>query len=146
MQKERVLFVCTHNSARSQMAEGLLRYHYGDRYEAFSAGTHPGGVNPFAVEVMREVGIDLSDHRSQHIDDFADSPMDHVVTVCDSAREECPYLPARKRNLHESFADPSAAQGSDEEKRAAFRRARDEIRAWLDSAFGGEKEGRPESG
>lgn len=120
------------------MAEGLLRHDYGDRYEAFSAGTHPGGVNPFAVEVMRELGIDLSGHRSEHIDVYADGTMDYVVTVCDSAREACPYLPARVRNLHESFADPSAATGSAEDKRAAFRHARDAIRAWLDATFGQE--------
>ena len=140
MEKESVLFVCTHNSARSQMAEGLLRHYYGDRYEAYSAGTQPGGVNPFAIEVMKEFGIDLSGHRSEHIDEYADEEMDYVVTVCDSAREECPYLPARKRNLHESFADPSAARGSDDTKRAAFRRARDEIRIWIDETFGIEKD------
>ena len=131
-----VLFVCTHNSARSQMAEGLLRARYGDRYRALSAGTAPGGVNPFAAEVMRELGIDLSGHTSDHVDAFADEALDYVVTVCDSAREACPYIPARKQNLHESFPDPSAAEGSDAEKLAVFRQVRDQIASWLDTTFG----------
>lgn len=131
-----VLFVCTHNSARSQMAEGLLRDRYGDRYRSLSAGTAPGGVNPFAVEVMRELGIDLSAHTSDHVDAYADEPLDIVVTVCDSAREACPYIPARKANLHHSFPDPSAATGTDDEKRAAFRSVRDAIAGWIDETFG----------
>ncbi|NNF57221.1 MAG: arsenate reductase ArsC [Rhodothermaceae bacterium] len=133
-----VLFVCTHNSARSQMAEGLLRARYGDRYRALSAGTAPGGVNPFAVAAMRELGIDLSGHTSDHVEAFADEALDYVVTVCDSAREACPYIPARKRNLHESFPDPSAVEGSDDEKLAAFRTVRDKIGEWIDTTFGQE--------
>ena len=136
MEKEKVLFVCTHNSSRSQMAEGLLRAHYGDRYEVFSAGTQPSGVNPFAVEAMRDLNIDLSNHRSEHIDTFAETPMDYVVTVCDSVRESCPYLPAQQQNIHHSFEDPSAVVGPDAEKLAAFRRIRDEINVWLDETFG----------
>lgn len=136
MAKEKVLFVCTHNSSRSQMAEGLLRAHYGDRYEVFSAGTQPSGVNPFAVAAMRDLDIDLSAHRSEHIDAFAATPMDYVVTVCDSARESCPYFPAQRQNIHYSFEDPSAVVGPDAEKLAAFRRIRDEIKRWLDETFG----------
>ena len=136
MEKETVLFVCTHNSARSQMAEGLLRAHYGDRYAVYSAGTEPSRVNPFAIEAMRDLGIDLSNHRSEHVDQFAQTPLDYVVTVCDSARESCPYLPARLRNIHHSFEDPSAVNGADAMKRAAFRRIRNEIKAWLDETFG----------
>ena len=136
MSKETVLFVCTHNSSRSQMAEGLLRAQYGDRYAVYSAGTQPSGVNPFAVAAMRDLGIDLSDHRSEHIDQFAVTPMDYVVTVCDSARESCPYLPAKQQNIHHSFEDPSAVDGTDAEKLAAFRRIRDEIKVWLDGTFG----------
>lgn len=136
MAKETVLFVCTHNSSRSQMAEGLLRAYYGNRYAAYSAGTQPSGVNPFAIEAMRDLDIDLSGHSSDHIDAFADQPMDHVVTVCDSAREHCPYLPARRRNIHHRFEDPSAVEGTDAEKLAAFRHIRDEIKAWLDETFG----------
>ncbi len=136
MKKETVLFVCTHNSARSQMAEGLLRAHYGDRYAVYSAGTEPSCVNPFAVEAMRDLGIDLSDHRSEHVDQFAQTPIDYVVTVCDSARESCPYLSARLRNIHHCFEDPSAVDGPDAMKLAAFRRIRDEIKHWLDETFG----------
>ena len=131
-----VLFVCTHNSSRSQMAEGLLRDRYGDRYEVHSAGTEPGGVNPFAVEVMDESGIDISDHTSDPIEAFDDMPLDIVVTVCDDAAENCPYIPARKKNVHQGFEDPSAVTGTDEEKRAAFRRIRDELTDWIDETFG----------
>ena len=136
MPKETVLFVCTHNSSRSQMAEGLLRAYYGDRYDVYSAGTQPSGVNPFAVEAMRDLGIDLSGHRSEHVDQFAETPMDYVVTVCDSARENCPYFPAQQQNIHHSFEDPSAVDGADAAKLAAFRRIRDEIKDWLDVTFG----------
>jgi arsenate reductase (thioredoxin) len=145
MEKESVLFVCTHNSARSQMAEGLLRALHGDRFESFSAGTHPSRVNPFATAAMAEIGIDISEHRSESIDLYADRPIDHVVTVCDSARESCPYLPARKANIHKRFDDPSAVDGSDEEKLAAFRRVRDEIREWLQIHFGVARPAQPTS-
>ncbi len=136
MEKQKILFVCTHNSSRSQMAEGLLRAYYGDHYEVYSAGTQPSGVNPFATQAMEDLGIDLSGHRSDHVDAYADTPMDYVVTVCDSARESCPYIPARQQNIHRRFEDPSAVTGADAEKLAAFRRIRDEIRTWLDEAFG----------
>ena len=115
------------------MAEGLLRARYGDRYRALSAGTAPGGVNPFAVAAMDELGIDLSSHTSDHVDAFTGEALDYVVTVCDSAREACPYIPARKQNLHESFPDPSAAEGSNAEKLAVFRTIRDQIADWLDT-------------
>lgn len=118
------------------MAEGLLRARYGDRFRSLSAGTAPGGVNPFAIEVMRELGIDLSSHTSDHVDAFTDEDLDIVVTVCDSAREVCPYIPARKANLHHSFPDPSAATGSDDDKRAAFRSVRDQIAVWMEETFG----------
>ena len=133
---ETVLFVCTHNSSRSQVAEGLLRDRYGGRYEVHSAGTDPGGVNPFAVEVMKEIGIDISDHTSDSIDAYADAPLDIVVTVCDDAAENCPYIPAEKENLHRGFEDPSAVEGDDDKKRAAFRRIRDELSDWIDETFG----------
>ena len=137
MDKQKVLFVCTHNSSRSQMAEGLLRAHYGHRYEVYSAGTQPSGVNPLAIEAMNDLGIDLSGHRSDHVDAYADTPMDYVVTVCDSARESCPFIPALQQNIHHRFEDPSAVNGADAEKLAAFRRIRDEIHTWLDETFGG---------
>ncbi len=130
-----VLFVCTHNSSRSQMAEGLLRGRYGNRYEVHSAGTNPGGVNPFAVAVMDEIGIDVSDHASDPIEAYDDTPLDVVVTVCDDAAENCPYIPARKKNLHRGFEDPSAVKSAEEEKRAAFRRIRDELADWIDETF-----------
>lgn len=133
--RKQVLIVCTHNSARSQMAEGLLRALGGDRYEVYSAGTEPSRVHPLAIAAMQEIGIDLSSHRSKHVDTYADVLMDYVVTVCDSAKESCPYVPAREQVIHQSFEDPSAAQGSEEERLATFRRVRDEIRAWLERTF-----------
>ena len=135
MAKTSVLFVCTHNSARSQMAEGLLRDRYGDRYDVYSAGTERTHVRPLATAVMEEVNVDLSDHHSKTIDDLGDRTFDVVVTVCDAAREACPYLPAEEENLHRSFEDPSSAQGTDEERRAVFRRVRDALADWIDETF-----------
>ena len=117
------------------MAEGLLRAEHGDRFTAYSAGIKPQGVNPLAVEVMREIGIDITGHRSQHIDEFEPASMDFVVTVCDGARDACPYVPALSRNVHRSFSDPSAVRGTNAEKLAAFRAARDKIRTWLTEKF-----------
>jgi arsenate reductase len=131
-----VLFVCTHNSSRSQMAEGLLRDLYGDHYDVHSAGMRPGGVNPFAVEVMDELSIDLSGHTSDPVYAYTDRSLDIVVTVCDDAAESCPYVQAEKQNLHHGFDDPSAVTGTDDEKRAAFRRVRDELVDWIDATFG----------
>lgn len=135
-ERDSVLFVCTHNSARSQMAEGLLRDGFGDRFEVFSAGTEKTRVRPQAIAVMEERNVDLSEHQSQTIEEVTEGrTFDYVVTVCDSAREACPYLPARKANLHHSFEDPSAASGSEEEKLAVFRRVRDEIDEWITHTF-----------
>jgi len=131
-----VLFVCTHNSSRSQMAEGLLRARCGDRYEVRSAGTNPSDINPFAVAVMEEIGIDISDHTSDSVDPYSETAPDIVVTVCDDAAENCPYIPARKENLHRGFDDPSAMEGPDERKRAVFRRVRDELAEWIEATFG----------
>lgn len=125
--KKKVLFLCTGNSCRSQMAEGWLRHLAGDRYEAASAGTQPAGLNPDAVEVMRELGIDIAAHQSKHLNQFLDVRFDHVITVCDRAREACPIFPGASSMLHWSFDDPAAARGSDEERRAVFKRVRDEI-------------------
>jgi len=133
--KKKVLFICTHNSARSQMAEGLLNALGGDRYEAFSAGTESSEVRPQAIEVMREIGIDISDHTSKNLDLFLDKALDLVVTVCDRAKESCPYFPGEKEVLHKGFEDPSAARGTDEEKKRVFRRVRDEIRDWIEKTF-----------
>ncbi len=136
MPKPSVLFICTHNSARSQMAEGLLRVKYGDHYDVHSAGTEKTHVRPLAIQAMANIGIDISDHTSKTIDEVTDGQtFDVVVTVCDHAREACPYVPGRKQNLHRSFEDPAAAVGTDEERLAVFRRVRDEIADWIDQTF-----------
>jgi len=127
MSKQRVLILCTGNSARSQMAEGLLRHEAGDRFEVHSAGTKPSTVRPEAIAVMNEIGIDISGHRSKSVDEFVGQDLDYVVTVCDNARESCPVFPARTRRMHWPFEDPAAVQGSDDERRAAFRKIRDQI-------------------
>jgi arsenate reductase len=127
----RVLFLCTHNSSRSQMAEGLLRAHGGNRYVVFSAGTHPRSVHPLSIQVMREIGIDISEaagNRAKSLDEFAgQQPMDLVVTVCDGAAEKCPYFPGARRQEHWGFPDPSGVQGTEEERLAAFHSVRDAI-------------------
>lgn len=135
-QKKKVLFICTHNSARSQMAEGFLRALYGNKFNAYSAGTHPSRVNPYAIEVMKEKNIDLSDHTSKNIDQFREMEFDYVVTVCDGAEETCPVFPNGKKLLHRRFEDPSQGNGSEEEKRVLFRRVRDEINSWIIETFG----------
>lgn len=126
----RVLFLCTHNSARSQMAEGLLRSRGGDAYEVFSAGTQSRSVHPLAIKAMREIGIDISTHWSKGIEEFtAESPMDLVITVCDDAAEACPFFPRARQQIHWGFSDPSQATGSEEERLATFRHVRDQIAA-----------------
>ena len=131
---KRVLILCTGNSARSQMAEGLLRELGGGRFEVESAGTRPGGVRPEAVEAMREVGVDISSHRSKSVEEFAGQEFDYVITVCDNARESCPVFPGKTERIHWSFDDPAASEGTWDERLVAFRRVRDEIgerlRAW----------------
>lgn len=134
MPKKRILFVCTQNSARSQMAEGLFRALHGDKYEVFSAGTAPSHVNPFAIEAMQGIGIDISAHRSKSIDELLDMSFDYIVTVCDHAKENCPYVPGGKNRLHQSFQDPAALRGTDEEMLRAFESVRDEIRNWIEDA------------
>jgi arsenate reductase (thioredoxin) len=133
--KKRVLVLCTGNSARSQMAEGLLRELGGDRLEVYSAGTNPSTVNPLAIEVMRERGIDISSHRSKHLEEFLGQPFDYVLTVCDKAAENCPIFPGQARRTHWSFPDPAAVSGTRDEQFAFFRRVRDDIefhlREWL---------------
>jgi arsenate reductase (thioredoxin) len=129
--KERVLILCSGNSARSQMAEGLLRHDAGDRFEVFSAGTKPSSVRPEAIAAMRELGIDISGHRSKSVDEFDGQQFDYVLTVCDNAKESCPVFAGKTAAIHHSFEDPAAAQGSDEEKLAAFRRVRDQLRTFL---------------
>jgi arsenate reductase len=125
--KKRVLIVCTGNSARSQMAEGLLRHEAGDRFGVASAGTKPSHVRPEAIAVMKEIGIDISHQRSKSVDEFIGQPLDFVVTVCDSAKETCPVFPGNVKRLHWSFDDPAAVEGSEEERKAASRRIRNQI-------------------
>jgi arsenate reductase len=131
MNKKRVLILCTGNSARSQMAEGLLRNDGGAAFEVFSAGVEPSHVRPQAIEAMREIGIDISGHRSKSVDEFAGREFDYVVTVCDNAKEQCPIFPGRTERIHWSFDDPAAAEGEELAKLAVFRRVRDEIRERL---------------
>jgi arsenate reductase len=129
--KKRVLILCTGNSARSQMAEGLLRNDAEDRFEVESAGTKPGCVRPEAISVMKELGIDISGHRSKHVDEFKGQLFDYVLTVCDNAKESCPVFPGRAKLIHNAFEDPAALQSTEEERLALFRQVRNEIRDYL---------------
>ena len=126
--RRRVLFVCTHNSARSQMAEGMLHAWAGDRFEAFSAGTEATRVRPEAIAVMGEIGIDIGDHASKTLEPFMGQEFEWLITVCDQARESCPTLPGVANQAHWSIDDPSTVEGSEDERLAAFRRARDMLR------------------
>lgn len=138
MDKKKVLFICIHNSARSQMAEGLLNALYGDRYEAFSAGVSPTKVNPYAIRVMHEIGIDISQNRSKGLDDFKGIRFHYVVTVCDDAKEACPFFPNGSKYIHKSFKDPSQFIGTDAEIIESFRLVREEIKDWIEKLFGQE--------
>jgi arsenate reductase len=136
--RERILVLCTHNSARSQMAEGFFRSLAGERVTVESAGTEATRVNPLAIRAMAEVGIDLRGHTSKTLDGFLGEPWDYVITVCDHANERCPVFPGRAARIHWSFEDPSAATGTEGERLAVFRRVRDQvgerIRAWIADA------------
>jgi arsenate reductase len=129
--KKRVLILCTGNSARSQMAEGLLRRMAGGQMEVFSAGTQTSVVNPLAVRAMADRGLDISGHRSKHLSEFQAQPFDYVITVCDRAAESCPIFPGPAERLHWDFPDPAAAQGSEAERLATFVQVRDAIEAQL---------------
>jgi arsenate reductase (thioredoxin) len=120
--------LCTHNSARSQMAEGLLRRLAGDRFESHSAGTEATHVRPLAIRAMDEIGVDISGQESKTLDRYLEEPFDYVITVCDDANEACPFFPGASNRLHWSFEDPSRAEGSEEERLAVFRSVRDRIR------------------
>jgi len=126
--KPTVLFLCTHNSARSQMAEGLLRHLASDRFEVMSAGTEATHVRPLAIRAMDEIGVDISGQESKTLERYLEEPIDYVITVCDDANEACPFFPGAQNRLHWSFEDPSKAEGSEEERLEAFRRVRDGIR------------------
>jgi arsenate reductase len=127
MTTRRVLFLCTHNSARSQMAEGLLRHLAGDRFEVMSAGTEATSVRSEAIEAMSELGVDISGQESKTLERYLGEPFDYVVTVCDDANEACPVFPGAENRLHWSFQDPSRAEGSEEQRLEVFRKVRDEI-------------------
>jgi len=129
--KKRVLILCTGNSARSQMAEGLLRHDGGGRFAVFSAGVSPSHIRPEAIEAMREAGIDITTQQSKSVDEYAGQAFDYVITVCDNAREQCPVYPAQTERIHWSFDDPAAADGDAAVRLAVFRRVRDEIRVRL---------------
>jgi arsenate reductase len=131
--KRRILFLCTHNSARSQMAEGLLRHLGGDQFEVFSAGTEATHVRPLAIKAMAEIGMDISQQTSKTLDLYLSEPFDKVITVCDSANEACPVFLGAKQRLHWSFPDPSQAKGSQEEQLAVYRRVRDAIRTRIEN-------------
>lgn len=133
--KRKILFVCTHNSARSQLAEGLTNHFHGDRFEAYSAGTEATFVKPHAIQAMARIGVDISHHRSKTTEEFKGIPFDYVVTVCDSAKENCPFFPGADAYIHMAFKDPSNCDGTDEEKLDAFVHTRDEIKLWLDATF-----------
>jgi len=135
MKQKRVLVLCTGNSARSQMGEGLFRSEGGGCFEVFSAGTKPSSVRPEAIAVMKEIGIDISGHRSKSVDEFSRQSFDYVVTVCDNARDNCPVFPGGTSRLHWSFEDPAAVQGSEAERLAAFRRIRDQIHERVKTFF-----------
>ena len=128
---KRVLILCTGNSARSQMAEGLLRHYGGEGFTVESAGIGPSFVRPEAIEVMRELGIDISGQRSKSIDEFSGRPFDYVITVCDNVNQNCPVFPATTKRVHWSIADPAALAGNDQARLQAFRAARDELRVRL---------------
>lgn len=128
MDKRKVLFLCTGNSARSQMAEGLLRHLAGGKFEAFSAGVNPTQVNPLAIKVMAEIGIDISGHSSKSIGEFFGQKFDYVVTVCDNAKQTCPVFPGKYKKLHWDLQDPAGVQGIEEEKLKVFRRIRNQIK------------------
>ena len=130
--KPKVLFLCTGNACRSQMTEGWARRLLGDRLEAFSAGIDPRGLDARAVRVMAEEGVDISGQRSKHVDELLDTEFDYVVTVCDRARDACPVFPGKAQVLHAGFEDPAAAQGTEEEVLAVFRRVRDALRRFVE--------------
>ena len=133
--KKKILFLCTHNAARSQMAEGFVNALYGDRYEACSAGPEPTKVHSCAIAVMAEAGIDISTQRAKSVDVFENVSVDYVVTMCADAKENCPIFPGGAIYLHHPFDDPVSVPGSDSEQCAQFRSARDKIREWIDATF-----------
>lgn len=132
---KKILILCTGNSARSQMAEGLLKHITQSKYEINSAGTKPSIVRPEAIKALAEIGIDISNNRSKSVGEFANQEIDYVLTVCDNAKENCPYFPAKTKLIHHSFEDPAEVQGSEEVRLTAFREIRDEIKKYFEDDF-----------
>jgi arsenate reductase len=133
--KKKILILCTGNSARSQMAEGLLKHICQNKLEIFSAGTKPTFVRPEAIQVMREINIDISKNRSKSIDELTNQEIEYVLTVCDDAKENCPYFPAKTKMIHHSFDDPAEVEDDEDTRLAAFRQIRDKIQKYLDETF-----------
>ena len=131
MKKKKVLFICTGNSARSQIAEGLINNFYSDKFEAFSAGTNPSRINPYAIKVMEEIGIDISKQMSKNISEFNNVEFDIVITVCDNAKKVCPFFPKAKEMIHAPFDDPVAFKGEDDQIIEFFRSIRNQIKKWI---------------
>jgi arsenate reductase len=134
-ERKKILILCTANSARSQMAEGLLKQICKSKYEINSAGTKESFVRPEAIKVLREIGIDISENRSKSVEEFSEREIDFVLTVCDNAQENCPYFPAKTKLIHHSFEDPAAVEGDEETRLAAFRKVRDQIKEYLENSF-----------
>ena len=134
-EKKKILILCTGNSARSQMAEGLLKHITQNKYDVNSAGTKPSMVRPEAIKALAEIGIDISNNRSKSVDEFANAEIDFVLTVCDNANENCPYFPAKTKLIHHSFEDPADVEGNEETRLSAFRKIRDEIREYFENDF-----------
>jgi len=135
MEKKTILFICTHNSARSQMAEGFVKTLYGSYYEVFSGGIEPSEVNPYVIRAMAELDIDISDQYAKNINEFLERKIDYVVTVCDQAQASCPFFPGGKNYIHKSFQDPYGFQGTEEEMLEQIREVRDEIKDWIEKTF-----------
>ncbi|MCW7456737.1 arsenate reductase ArsC [Leptospira bandrabouensis] len=128
-----ILILCTGNSCRSQMAEGWMRYYAKEKANVYSAGIETHGVNPKAIATMKEVGIDISKHTSNHINEYKDIPFDFLITVCDHAKENCPYFPSDAKRFHNNFSDPSKLSGTEEEVKTAFANTREEIRSYCEN-------------
>jgi arsenate reductase len=135
MDKKQILFLCAHNSARSQMAEAFLRLFFGDRYDVWSAGIKPSCVNPYVISVMDEEGVDMTGHYAKNVSDYIDYQFDSVVTVCDNVHRSCPFFPGAKNYIHEGFIDPSLFQGTEEDMIRQFRKVRDDIKYWIMQTF-----------
>ncbi len=133
--KKRVLFVCTHNSARSQMAEGILNHYHGSDYIGFSAGTNPTSINPFSIKVISELGFDISSNYSKGFKDLENIKFDYIITICDDAKEKCPVFIGEGARIHKSFEDPTSYDGDEEIKLTKFREIRDEIKYWIEHEF-----------